>query len=59
MDEPFSALDEPTRLEMQLLLVDLWNKIEATIILVTHSIVEAVYLGDSVWLFSKAPGKIV
>src|SRR4030042_5887447 len=59
MDEPFSALDEPTRLEMQLLLVDLWKEIEATVILVTHSIVEAVYLGDMVWLFSKSPGRIV
>jgi len=58
MDEPFSALDEPTRLEMQLLLVDLWIEVEATVMLVTHSIVEAVYLGDCVWIFSKAPGKI-
>lgn len=58
MDEPFSALDEPTRLEMQQLLVDLWIEVEATVILVTHSIIEAVYLGDCVWIFSKAPGKI-
>jgi len=59
MDEPFSALDEPTRLEMQRLLVELWYSHEATVFLVTHSIAEAVYLGDRVWLFSKAPGKIV
>jgi NitT/TauT family transport system ATP-binding protein len=58
MDEPFSALDEPTRLEMQILLVDLWLEVEATVILVTHSIIEAVYLGDCIWIFSKAPGKI-
>ena len=58
MDEPFSALDEPTRLEMQLLLVDLWVEVEATVLLVTHSIIEAVYLGDCVWIFSQAPGKI-
>ncbi|MCE5230873.1 ABC transporter ATP-binding protein [bacterium] len=59
MDEPFSALDEPTRIEMQRLLVDLWTEVEATVIMVTHSIVEAVYLGDRVWLFSQGPGRIV
>ncbi|HBE74192.1 MAG TPA: nitrate ABC transporter ATP-binding protein, partial [candidate division Zixibacteria bacterium] len=58
MDEPFSALDEPTRLEMQRLLVDLWTEVHATVILVTHSITEAVYIGDRIWLFSKAPGRI-
>ncbi len=58
MDEPFSALDEPTRFEMQQLLVALWKEIEATVFLVTHSIQEAVFLGDRVWVFSRAPGRI-
>jgi len=58
MDEPFSALDEPTRLEMQRLVTDLWEEVEATVLLVTHSIIEAVYLGDRVWLFSHGPGRI-
>jgi NitT/TauT family transport system ATP-binding protein len=58
MDEPFSALDEPTRLEMQLLLVQLWVEVEATVLMVTHSITEAVYLGDCLWIFSQGPGKI-
>jgi NitT/TauT family transport system ATP-binding protein len=58
MDEPFSALDEPTRLEMQHLLVKLWVEIECTVFLVTHSLIEAVYLGDRVWIFSQAPGRI-
>ncbi len=58
MDEPFSALDEPTRMEMQKLLVDIWVEIEATVFLVTHSITEAVYLGDRVWIFSRPPGRI-
>jgi NitT/TauT family transport system ATP-binding protein len=58
MDEPFSALDEPTRFDMQRLLVKLWVEIEATVFLVTHSITEAVYLGDRVWLFTGAPGRI-
>jgi len=58
MDEPFSALDEPTRLDMQRLLVDLWHDVEATVFLITHSISEAVYLGDRVWIFTQAPGRI-
>lgn len=59
MDEPFSALDEPTRFEMQDLIVSLWADLDATILLVSHSIAEAVYLGDRVWLMSPAPGTIV
>jgi ABC-type nitrate/sulfonate/bicarbonate transport system ATPase subunit len=58
MDEPFSALDEPTRIEMQALIVDLWTAVSATVLLVTHSILEAVYLGDRVWIFTQAPGRI-
>ncbi len=58
MDEPFSALDEPTRIEMQRLLVELWHEVHATVFLVTHSISEAVYLGDRVWIFSNSPGRI-
>lgn len=58
MDEPFSALDEPTRLEMQELLVNLYFEIQPTILLVTHSITEAVYLSDRVWLMGGKPGTI-
>ena len=58
MDEPFSALDEPTRFEMQRLVVELYRNVEATVLMVTHSLAEAVYLGDRVWIFSKAPGRI-
>ncbi len=58
MDEPFSALDEPTRLEMQELLVELWHRIHPTILCVTHSVTEAVYLGEHVWIFTQAPGQI-
>jgi NitT/TauT family transport system ATP-binding protein len=58
MDEPFSALDEPTRLEMQELLVDLWNRVKPTIIVITHSVSEAVYLGERVWIFTPSPGQI-
>jgi len=58
MDEPFSALDEPTRLEMQELLVKLWQRIHPTIFCVTHSVSEAVYLGERVWIFTHSPGQI-
>ena len=59
MDEPFGALDPTTRLHMQELLVDLWREAQATVFFVTHSIEEAVYLGDRVYVFSSAPGTIL
>ena len=58
MDEPFGALDELTRMEMQDLLLDIRAKTEATIMFVTHSISEAVYLSDAVVVFSKRPAVI-
>ena len=58
MDEPFSALDEPTRLGMQQLVVELWYRIRPTIFCISHSITEAVYLSERVWIFSHAPGQI-
>jgi NitT/TauT family transport system ATP-binding protein len=58
MDEPFSALDEPTRMEMQELIVQLWHRIQPTILCVTHNVTEAVYLGERVWIFTRAPGQI-
>jgi NitT/TauT family transport system ATP-binding protein len=59
MDEPFGALDPSTRLHMQELLVKLWKEAEATVFFVTHSIEEAVYLGDRVYVFSSSPGTIL
>jgi NitT/TauT family transport system ATP-binding protein len=59
MDEPFGALDPTTRLNMQALLVDLWKEARATVFFVTHSIEEAVFLGDRVYVFSSAPGTIL
>ena len=58
MDEPFSALDEPTRIEMHRLLVKLWHEVQATVFMVTHSISEAVYLGDRLWIMTPGPGKL-
>lgn len=59
MDEPFGALDPSTRLRMQDLLVTLWREQEATVFFVTHSIEEAVYLGDRTYVISSAPGTIL
>jgi NitT/TauT family transport system ATP-binding protein len=58
MDEPFGALDELTRMEMQDLLLDIRAKTGATVMFVTHSIGEAVYISDIVVVFSKRPAVI-
>ncbi|MEP6835270.1 MAG: ABC transporter ATP-binding protein [Gemmatimonas sp.] len=59
MDEPFGALDPRTRLNMQDLLVGLARETQATVFFVTHSIEEAVYLGDRTFVVSSAPGTIL
>lgn len=58
MDEPFGALDPQTRLNMQDLLVALWRNVQASVFFVTHSIEEAVYLGDRVYVLSSSPGTL-
>jgi len=59
MDEPFGALDIKTRLQMQDLLSDIWNKYHPTVIFVTHDIPEAVYLADDIYIMKSAPSKFV
>lgn len=59
MDEPFGALDIRTRLQMQDLLADLWEKFHSTIVFVTHDISEAVYLADDIYILKSQPSKIV
>jgi len=59
MDEPFGALDPGIRLRMQELLIELWKEQQATVFLVTHSVEEAVYLGDRVFLMAAKPGRLV
>ncbi len=59
MDEPFGALDPRIRLRMQELLIQLWNEQQSTVFLVTHSVEEAVYLGDRVFLMAPNPGRLV
>jgi NitT/TauT family transport system ATP-binding protein len=58
MDEPFGALDELTRMEMNDLLLEIRARTKATVIFVTHSISEAVYLSDQVLVFSRRPARI-
>ena len=58
MDEPFGALDPKIRLRMQELLVRLWNEQESTVFFVTHSVEEAVYLGDRVFRMAARPGRL-
>jgi NitT/TauT family transport system ATP-binding protein len=59
MDEPFGALDPQTRMNMQDLLVKLWREVQATVFFVTHSIEEAVFLGDRVYVLSNSPGTLL
>jgi NitT/TauT family transport system ATP-binding protein len=59
MDEPFGALDPQTRMNMQDLLLSLWRESQATVFFVTHSIEEAVFLGDRIYVMSRAPGTIL
>jgi NitT/TauT family transport system ATP-binding protein len=59
MDEPFGALDPQTRMNMQDLLLSLWREVEATVFFVTHSIEEAVFLGDRVYVMGRSPGRLL
>ena len=59
MDEPFGALDELTRMEMNDLLLEIRSRTRATVVFVTHSIGEAIYLADQVLVFSRRPARIV
>jgi NitT/TauT family transport system ATP-binding protein len=58
MDEPFSALDELTKNQLQDELLKLWSREQKTILFVTHNISEAVYLADEVVVMSVHPGRI-
>jgi NitT/TauT family transport system ATP-binding protein len=60
LDEPFGALDVNTRLKMQDMLVDIWEKVpgDPTFVLVTHDLSEAVYLADEIIIMKSNPGEV-
>lgn len=58
MDEPFSALDEQTRMVLHKELLDIWRETKVTIFFVTHNIREAVQLSEQIVVFATRPGKI-
>jgi len=59
MDEPFGKLDAQTRATMQVLLLDVWEKVRPTILFITHDIDEAIFLGDRILVMSCRPGTVV
>jgi NitT/TauT family transport system ATP-binding protein len=59
MDEPFAAVDMQTRELLQEELLTIWNTMKTTVLFVTHSIEEAIYLGDRVVVMGAHPGRIV
>jgi NitT/TauT family transport system ATP-binding protein len=58
MDEPFGALDAQTREQLQEDFLKIWSQTGATVVFVTHSIDEALYLSDRIFVFNTAPGRI-
>jgi len=58
LDEPFSALDEFTRLEMQKWLLDIWEQNRRSVLFVTHNIEEAIFLSDRIIVLSSNPATV-
>lgn len=59
LDEPFSALDEFTRFEMQKWLLSIWEEKQKSVLFITHNIEEAIFLSDRIYLVSPRPAKII
>lgn len=59
MDEPFGALDALTREKMYDFIWEVWDQTDLSIILVTHNVEEAVLLGDTIYILSQAPARII
>ena len=58
MDEPFGALDAQTRSRMQAHLLEIWRKIDITIVFITHDLDEAIFLADRILVLSAHPGQV-
>jgi NitT/TauT family transport system ATP-binding protein len=58
LDEPFSSVDALTRLELQGLILELWQQTGLTVLLVTHDVEEAVYLSDRIALLTRRPAQV-
>ena len=58
LDEPFGALDALTRVQMQEWLLDLWDSLGRTIILITHDVDEAILLSDRIYVLTARPGRV-
>jgi NitT/TauT family transport system ATP-binding protein len=59
MDEPFGALDAQTRCRMQAHLLEIWRKIDITIVFITHDLDEAIFLADRILVLSAHPGEVL
>ena len=59
MDEPFGALDALTRCKMQSYLLQIWKKVDVTILFITHDLEEACYLADRIIVMGSNPGRVV
>ncbi len=59
MDEPFGALDAQTRAQMQSYLLQIWKKVDVTILFITHDLDEACYLADRILVMGSNPGRVI
>ncbi|WP_200960172.1 ABC transporter ATP-binding protein [Pelomonas sp. Root1217] len=58
MDEPFGALDSQTRVVMQEILTNMWQRLRISVLFITHDIEEAVFLSDRIYVMTARPGRI-